>query len=132
MKSLDTSWKGTFKNFTPISFNKGQDICSLSLCDMWVKEIARKGTSFPKNLKNADITSVFKKGNPLLTKGYRSVSVLPTFSKKFETTMQKQIIDYMNQYLLPCYVDTENASLHKRFCFILFKNGTSALIKKDM
>ena len=85
-----------------------------------------------KNLKNADMTPVFKEGNLLLTKNYRFVSVLPTFSKKFETTMQKKINDYMNQYLLPCYVDTENASLHKRFCFISLKNGTSGLIKKDM
>ena len=76
------------------------------------------------------ITPVFKKNNPLLVKNYRHVSVLPIASKIFKRIMQKQIIDFINQYLLLCYVDTEKASLHKRFCFISLKNGTLCLIKK--
>ena len=53
-----------------------------------------------------------------LVKNYRPVSVLPTVSKIFERIMQKQTINYINQYLFPCYVGTEKASLHKRLCFI--------------
>ena len=55
----------------------------------------RKGT-FPKNLKNAGVTPIFKKANPLLAKNYRPVSVLPTLSKTFKRIMRKQIIDYTN------------------------------------
>ena len=56
----------------------------------------------PKDLKNADITPVFKKDNPVLaTKEIRPVSALPTVSKIFERIMQKQIIDYINQYISP-------------------------------
>ena len=76
----------------------------------------RKGT-FPKNLKNAGVTPVFKKANPLLAKNYRPVSVLPTLSKTFKRIMRKQIIDYTNQYFLPCCADTEKALIHKRFWF---------------
>ena len=58
----------------------------------------------PKDLKNADVTPVFKKDNPVLGKKKkkdRPVSVLPTVSKIFERIMQKQIIDYINQYISP-------------------------------
>ena len=62
----------------------------------------------PKDLKNADVTPIFKKDNPVLAKKKkrkkkkkRPVSVLPTVSKIFERIMQKQIIDYINQYNSP-------------------------------
>ena len=45
--------------------------------------------------------------------------------------MQKQIIDYVNQYFLPCHVDTEKTSVHKRLYFISLKNGTLYLIEKN-
>ena len=131
IKSLDSSKKGAFKNITPKSFNKGQDICCRpSLCNIWAEEIVRKGT-FPKNLKNADVTLVFKKDNPILVENYRLISVLPTVSKIFERIIQKEVIDYIKQYLSPCYVDTEKASLHKRLCFISLKNGILCLTRKE-
>ena len=46
-------------------------------------------------------TPVSLKKQLFLVKNYRPVSVLPTVSKPFEKTMQKQIIDYINQFLLP-------------------------------
>ena len=42
-----------------------------------------------------------KKKNIFLVKNCRPVSVLPTVFKIFEQIMQKQIIDYINQYLIP-------------------------------
>ena len=45
--------------------------------------------------------------------------------------MQKQIINNINQHLLPCYVDTEKASLHTRLCFISLKSWGLCLIKKN-
>ena len=102
---------------------KGKICCRPSLCNIWAEEIVRKGT-FPKNLKSADVTLVFKKDNPILVENYRLISVLPTVSKIFERIIQKEVIDYIKQYLSPCYVDTEKASLHKRLCFISLKNGT--------
>ena len=46
---------------------------------------------FPSNLKNADVTPVFKKNNPLNKENYRPVNVLPIISKVFEKLMQNQI-----------------------------------------
>ena len=57
--------------------------------------------NFPDNLKLADITPVFKKKDPLNKENYRPVSVLPSISKIFEKLMQKQINDYMSNFLSP-------------------------------
>ena len=57
----------------------------------WNDEILKK-CQFPKNLKLADITPVFKKENKNLAKNYRPVSVFPTLSKAFEKTMQKHVL----------------------------------------
>ena len=75
---------------------------------------------------------VFKKNNPLLVKNFRPVRVLPAVSTIMGRIMQKQIIDYINQYILPCYVGLEKASLHKWLCFNSLKNGTLCLIKAYM
>ena len=85
IKNLDSSKEGTFKNITPKSPKEAQYICSPLSCDIWAKEIVWKG-AFPEDLKNADVTPVFKKGNSLLTKNYRLLSVLPTVSKIFAKT----------------------------------------------
>ena len=50
----------TFKSITQKSSKEAQDICRAFLCDIWAEDIVRKGT-FPKDLKNADVTLVFKK-----------------------------------------------------------------------
>ena len=58
--------------------------------------------NFPDNLKLSNIPPVFKKKDPLKKEKYRPVSVLSAFSKIFEKVMQKQIVDYMEIFLLPC------------------------------
>ena len=114
--------KGTFKNITPKSV-KGK---------IYVHHYEIYG---PKKLYENGlfqrITPFLKKENPYLVKNYRPASILPTASRISERIMQKQMINYIKQYLLLCYVDTEKASLHKQLCFISFKNGTLCLIKKN-
>ena len=51
-------------------------------------------------LKLANVTPIFKKGDPTSVKNYRPVSVLPNVSKVFERVMLKQILEQMNKYLL--------------------------------
>ena len=53
------------------------------------------------NLKVADITPIFKKGDSTLEKNYRPVSILPVVSKIFELIMQKQISNYIEKHLSP-------------------------------
>ena len=56
---------------------------------------------FPSNLKNADVTPVFKKNNPLNKENYKPVSVLPIISKVFEKLMQNQINVHIKSFLSP-------------------------------
>ena len=57
--------------------------------------------NFPDNLKFADITSIFKKEDPINKENYRLVSALPNISKSFEKLWQKQMNDYINNFLSP-------------------------------
>ena len=56
---------------------------------------------FRSNLKNADVTPVFKKNNPLNKENYRPVSVLPIISKVFEKLIQNQINVHIKSFLPP-------------------------------
>ena len=47
--------------------------------------------NFPSNLKNADITPTFKKGNRLSKDNYRPISILPTLSNVYEKLLYQQI-----------------------------------------
>ena len=50
---------------------------------------------FPKELKKAEITPVYKKDDPLKKQNYRPVSLLPHMSKIFERLIYKQINYYI-------------------------------------
>ena len=56
---------------------------------------------FPTNLKNADVTLVFKKNNPLSKENYRPVGGLPIILKLFEKLMQNQINPHIKSFLSP-------------------------------
>ena len=60
-----------------------------------------KKSDFPQNLKLADITPVYKKNDPLDRTNYRPISTLPVVSKIFERIMQKQINDFIINFLSP-------------------------------
>ena len=74
-------------------------------CDIFVPRITCDFNNlishgiFPSNLKNADISPVFKKDDRLNKSNYRPVSILPPLSKVFERLMFSQINDYMNSKL---------------------------------
>ena len=52
-------------------------------------------------MKLADITSGYKKNNPLDETNYRPVSVLPVVSKIFERIMQTQFNDFIITFISP-------------------------------
>ena len=51
---------------------------------------------FPSNLKNADITPLFKKLDHLLKSNYRPVSILPTLLKIYEKLLYQQMYEYFD------------------------------------
>ena len=98
LKKLKSNKASTYKNIQAKQIKQTSDICSESLMKIWNNEIVRNKI-FPKNLKVADITPIFKKEDSTLAKNYRPVSVLPVISKIFERIIQKQISDYIDKHL---------------------------------
>jgi hypothetical protein len=56
---------------------------------------------FPDKLKEAQVTPIFKKSDPLMKTNYRPVSVLPIFSKHFEKVYEIQLSEYFDKIFNP-------------------------------
>ena len=56
-------------------------------------------SSFPDELKLANVSAVFKKDVKTFKGNYRPISVLPAVSKVFERLMNTQISAHMSPYL---------------------------------
>ena len=54
---------------------------------------------FPDSLKEANITPIFKKDDPLDKSNYRPVSILPLISKVFERLIYNQLSEYTESFL---------------------------------
>ena len=91
-------------------------------------------------LKLANVTPIFKKGDPTSVKNYRPVSVLPNVSKFFERIMLKQILEQMNKYLsqnLCGYrkgfsTQTALTMLLEKWQTILDDNGYAGVVLMDL
>jgi hypothetical protein len=59
---------------------------------------------FPSELKQANITPIFKKGDPSLFQNYRPISILPVFSKVFERLLHTRLVNFFDQnnVISPC------------------------------
>ena len=93
LRNLNTKKASTFGNILPKILRARNESCSETLTEPFNNTLL--ASSFPTELKVADINPVFKKYDPLITKNYRPVGVLPVVSKIFETFLHKQIIPRM-------------------------------------
>ena len=100
ISALDEKKNGTFKNIPTKCLKEASIECGPFLTRIWNEEVVGLG-SFPKDLKLADVTPIFKKYDSTQVKNYRPVSVLPTVSKVFEKLMHAQIKNYINGSLSP-------------------------------
>ena len=74
------SRKASQQNDIPVKILKeNSDICSYILHHNFNNSLF--SNKFPKSLKRADITPVFKKDEKFLKTNYRPISILPTVSK---------------------------------------------------
>ena len=99
IKNLNVKKATTHKNIPPKVLKTSAMITAETLQQL-LNQALTTG-EFPSNLKNADVTPVFKKNNPLNKENYRPVSVLPIFSKVFEKLMQNQINLHIKSFLSP-------------------------------
>ena len=97
---LNPKKPGTFGNIPTKMLKSSSEICTVALKNIWNSEILQN-FHFPSKLKLADITPVYKKKDPTLVENYRPVSVLPSVSKIFERTIQKQFSSYVDEFLSP-------------------------------
>ena len=129
---------GTFKNIPSKHLKQNSDICSPILTKLFNKCI--RNDEFPNELKLADITPIFKKGDNTSEKNYRPISILPSVSKIYERLMQKQIISHIDKYLSPYLCGFRKGynsqyaliSLVEKWKCILDQNGYAGAILMDL
>ena len=89
IKNLNVKKAATHKNILPKVLKSSAMVTVTTLQQLFNQALTTG--QFPSNLKNADVTLIFKHNNPLNKENYRPVSVLPIISKVFEKLMQNQI-----------------------------------------
>ena len=99
IENLNVKKTTTHKNIPPKVLKTSAMVTAETLLQLF-KQALTTG-EFPSNLKNADVTPVFKKNNLLSKESYRPFIVLPTISKVFEKLMQNQIYLHINSFLWP-------------------------------
>ena len=99
IKNLNVKKATSHKNIPPKVLKTSAMVTAETLQQLFNQALTTG--EFPSNLKNADVTPVFKKNNPLNKENYRSVSVLPIISKVFEKLMQNQINVHIKSFLSP-------------------------------
>ena len=138
LETLNVKKANTFKNIPPKVLKESMSECSPFLLNIVNNSITN--SKFPNELKLADVTPVFKKGETTNAKNYRPVSVLPVVSKVFERILQKQISSYFDQFLSPylCgYRKGYNAqhaltAMIEKWKRVLDRNGYSGAILMDL
>ena len=92
------SKKATPKGDIPVKILKwNSDIIAPALTECYNQNI--KNSTFPNELKNADISLVFKKKDRHDKSNYRPVSILPLLSKPFERILYEQIDSHTKDIL---------------------------------
>ena len=94
INNIDSSKAYQKNNIPPKVLKDSGDICDIVLSsDM---NLCISNGKFPNNLKNADITHTFKKGDNLQKNNYRAVNILPTLAKIYEKILYQQIYEYFD------------------------------------
>ena len=129
------------KTDIPVEILKGNsDICSYILHHNFNNSLF--SNKFPKYLKKADITPVFKKDEKFLKNNYRhfTISILPTVSKIYERCLYHQINEYFQPLFpkLQCGLRKGHSPQHCLLVLIekcrkvLNKRGFSGLLLTDL
>ena len=96
IRDLNSNKATTHGNIPTKILKQSSEACKESLTNLFNKTI--RESNFPKELKLADVTPIYKKDDPNTSKNYRPVSVLPVTSKIFERLLPKQLSLFENIY----------------------------------
>ena len=97
VKNLNPKKATTHKNIPPKILKSNSDVCVEPLTQIFNDCI--ENSTFPDELKCADVTSLPKNGPTNTRTNFRPISVLPTVSKLFERILDKQIVAYITPFL---------------------------------
>ena len=97
VRSLNPKKATTHKNIPPKILKSNSVVCVEPLTQIF-NDCIEKST-FPDELKCADVSSLPKNGSTNTRTNFRPISVLPTVSKLFERIMDKQIVAYITPSL---------------------------------
>ena len=75
-----------------------KNVIAPTLCYL-IKNCINKGV-FPSALKIAKVLPIYKGGDKNIASNYRSISILPHFSKIFEKILKYNLTDFINKYKL--------------------------------
>ena len=84
---------------------------------------------FPNSLKEANITPIFKKDDPLDKSNYQPVSILPLISKVFERLIYNQLSEYTEIFLNHILCGFRNAHSTQHALFKLLQSWEKELDK---
>ena len=97
LRNLNTKKAITFGNILPKILEASKESCSGLLAKLFNNKLLT--SSFPTELKVPDVSPIFKEDDPLKTKNYRPVSLLPVVSKIFEKLLHKQMSLHVDRFL---------------------------------
>ena len=128
----------TFGNIPPKILRASKEGCFETLADLFNNTLLT--SSFPTELKVADVSPVFKKDDPLKTKSYRPISVLPVVSKIFELLLHKQMSLHVDSFLSPYICGYRKGfstqqpliSLLQKWKIVLDREGYTGAILMDL
>ena len=97
VRNLNPKKATTKKNIPPKILKSNSNVCVEPLTKIFNDCIDK--STFPDELKCADVTSPPKNGPANNKTNFRPISVLPSVSKIFERIMDKQIVSYITPFL---------------------------------
>ena len=138
LENLNIKKATTLKNIPTKLLKNNTDVCGPVLLKLINNAISN--SEFPDELKRADVTPIFKKGDSTNVNNYRPISILPTTSKIFERIIQTQIANYMHNHLSPILCgyrkgfNSQHAliALLEKWRGILDKKGFAGAILMDL
>ena len=96
LQNLDRK-KGSPQEAIPAKILKSNtDLFCFPLTDLFNKLVEE--SSFPDDMKNADVSSLFKKDDNMSKKNYRPISLLHTIAKIFQRLMHRQLSEFTARF----------------------------------
>ena len=128
--NLNLNKPTTFNNIPAKIIAEHKNTCSQYLLHFYNACITE--SKFPSQMKHADITPVYKKGEKTDKQNYRPVSILSAFSKIFERLIYEDLNLYINNKLSPYLCGFRKGYNTQNCLIIMLEKWKKALDKKHI